>query len=150
MTITVAVVVPSKKAKLASADALVQEYVARTRHYLSCEEQFFPSEDSLFEFVSSRENRAPARLILMDGGGRALTSENFARLIGSLRDGGVQQLIFGIGPASGWTKGALAKADNLVSMGSMTLPQGIARVVLAEQIYRALTILLGHPYHGGH
>ncbi len=55
-----------------------------------------------------------------------------------------------IGPADGWSTAARARAGLLLSFGAITLPHELARVVLAEQIYRALTILAGHPYHSGH
>jgi 23S rRNA (pseudouridine1915-N3)-methyltransferase len=55
-----------------------------------------------------------------------------------------------IGPADGWSVAARQRADLLVSFGRLTLPHQLARVVLAEQVYRALTILAGHPYHTGH
>ena len=86
----------------------------------------------------------------MDSGGRLLTSEDFAGAIGDFRDRGVQQIVVGIGGADGWTAEAKKRADLLVSMGRLTLPHGLARVVAAEQIYRAMTILAGHPYHCGH
>jgi 23S rRNA (pseudouridine1915-N3)-methyltransferase len=58
--------------------------------------------------------------------------------------------VLAIGPADGWSDAARARAGLLLSFGSITLPHQLARVVLAEQIYRALTILAGHPYHSGH
>jgi 23S rRNA (pseudouridine1915-N3)-methyltransferase len=63
---------------------------------------------------------------------------------------GTQELIFAVGPADGWSAGALACAQQTLSLGKITLPHELARVVLAEQIYRAFTILHNHPYHGGH
>lgn len=58
--------------------------------------------------------------------------------------------VLAIGPADGWSPEARVRADLVVSFGPMTLPHSLARVVLAEQVYRALTILAGHPYHSGH
>jgi 23S rRNA (pseudouridine1915-N3)-methyltransferase len=55
-----------------------------------------------------------------------------------------------IGPADGWSDTARQRADLLLSLGRITLPHQLARVVLAEQVYRAFTILAGHPYHSGH
>jgi 23S rRNA (pseudouridine1915-N3)-methyltransferase len=57
-------------------------------------------------------------------------------------------IVFAIGPASGWSERRLAQT--VLSLGPMTLPHELARLVLAEQIYRAFTILAGHPYHIGH
>lgn len=87
------------------------------------------------------------KLICLDETGGALTSESFARLIASYRDEGAQGLSFVIGGADGLGADLLAKADKVLSLGHMTLPHGLARIVLAEQIYRAATILAGHPYH---
>ncbi len=70
--------------------------------------------------------------------------------MGRLRDNGTQTLVLAIGPADGWSDGARARASLLLSFGAITLPHELARAVLAEQIYRALTILAGHPYHCGH
>jgi 23S rRNA (pseudouridine1915-N3)-methyltransferase len=58
--------------------------------------------------------------------------------------------VLAIGPADGWSAEARQRADLLLSLGRMTLPHQLARVVLAEQVYRAFTILAGHPYHSGH
>jgi 23S rRNA (pseudouridine1915-N3)-methyltransferase len=79
-----------------------------------------------------------------------MTSEVFAAWLGARRDEGAQHIVFAIGPASGWSDGAHGKAQLLLSLGPMTLAHALARVVMAEQIYRAFTILTGHPYHGGH
>jgi 23S rRNA (pseudouridine1915-N3)-methyltransferase len=67
-----------------------------------------------------------------------------------LQDAGTQQLVFAIGPADGWSPAALARADRTVAFGRITLPHELAATVAAEQIYRALTIRAGHPYHSGH
>jgi 23S rRNA (pseudouridine1915-N3)-methyltransferase len=59
-------------------------------------------------------------------------------------------LVLAIGPADGWSAATRKRANLLLSLGRMTLPHQLARIVLAEQVYRALTILAGHPYHSGH
>lgn len=94
-------------------------------------------------------NRIPSShlLICLDPGGEAISSEGFARLLAKLRDEGAEGLGCLIGGADGLGKEALAKAAKTLSLGPMTLPHGLARIVLAEQIYRAATILSGHPYH---
>ena len=70
--------------------------------------------------------------------------------LGRQRDDGAQQIVFAIGPADGWSEDARKRATLLLSLGSFTLAHALARLVLAEQIYRACTILTGHPYHSGH
>jgi 23S rRNA (pseudouridine1915-N3)-methyltransferase len=64
-----------------------------------------------------------------------------------LRDEGVDGAAFLVGGADGLSAKAMAKAAKALSLGPLTLPHGLARIVLAEQIYRAATILAGHPYH---
>ncbi len=85
--------------------------------------------------------------VCLDPGGEALSSEAFARLLAKFRDQGAEGVAFMIGGADGLGGDALAKAAKRVSLGPMTLPHGLARIVLAEQIYRAATILAAHPYH---
>jgi 23S rRNA (pseudouridine1915-N3)-methyltransferase len=85
--------------------------------------------------------------IALDERGKALSSDAFAKLLGRKRDDGIATLAFLIGGPDGHGKAALDAADLALSLGPMTLPHGLARAVLAEQIYRAATILSGHPYH---
>jgi len=79
-----------------------------------------------------------------------MSSEAFAEWLGRQRDNGAQQIVFAIGPADGWSEDARKRANLLLSLGSFTLAHALARLVLAEQLYRAFTILSGHPYHSGH
>ncbi len=85
--------------------------------------------------------------IALDERGKALSSDVFAKLLGRKRDDGIATLAFIIGGPDGHGNAALDAADLTLSLGPMTLPHGLARVVLVEQIYRAATILSGHPYH---
>jgi 23S rRNA (pseudouridine1915-N3)-methyltransferase len=85
--------------------------------------------------------------VALDGGGRSLSSEAFARWLAGERDGGAQTMAFLIGGPDGHGVEALGGAKLRLSLGAMTLPHGLARIVLAEQLYRAATILSGHPYH---
>jgi len=89
------------------------------------------------------------KIICLDRGGDQLGSDAFARALAKFRDEGAQGLAFLVGGADGLGLAALFKADQVLSLGPMTLPHGLARIVLAEQIYRAETILAGHPYHRG-
>jgi 23S rRNA (pseudouridine1915-N3)-methyltransferase len=85
--------------------------------------------------------------IALDERGKTLSSDAFAKLLGRKRDDGIGTLAFLIGGPDGHGKAALDGADLTFSLSPMTLPHGLARVVLAEQIYRAVMILSGHPYH---
>jgi 23S rRNA (pseudouridine1915-N3)-methyltransferase len=86
-------------------------------------------------------------LICLDPDGSLLSSEAFAAALARYRDGGTAGLALLIGGADGLGAAVREKADLSLSLGPMTLPHGLARVVLSEQLYRAMTILAGHPYH---
>jgi 23S rRNA (pseudouridine1915-N3)-methyltransferase len=128
----------------------VEEYSRRLKPFSATEISDFASESSLLEKLAKQHARTTPLLILLDSRGKSFTSEAFAAWLGRERDGGRQSIVFAIGPASGWSDEARAKADLLLSLGPMTLPHELARVVLMEQVYRAFTILSGHPYHSGH
>jgi len=89
----------------------------------------------------------PSREVLLDEHGRQLTSEEFAALLGRWRDDGVREARFLIGAADGHGAAARAKADLLLGFGAMTWPHLMARAMLTEQLWRATSILAGHPYH---
>ena len=86
-------------------------------------------------------------VVALDPVGRSFTSEAFAAFIRETRDGGAKSCMFLIGGPDGHGEAALKAASIMLSLGSLTLPHGLARVVLIEQLYRAATILSGHPYH---
>ncbi|MBV9066931.1 MAG: 23S rRNA (pseudouridine(1915)-N(3))-methyltransferase RlmH [Methylobacteriaceae bacterium] len=90
-----------------------------------------------------------ATLWALDETGASLASENFAREIAKLRDDGNACLAFAIGGADGLDDSLRQRANSKIAFGAMTLPHQLVRVLLVEQIYRATTILSGHPYHRG-
>jgi 23S rRNA (pseudouridine1915-N3)-methyltransferase len=152
MRLTLSAITSRKKTRLLE-DAL-EEFTSRLGHYATIDRDHFASEAALNKSLQpkalQKSSRVPARLILLDARGRALSSEELAAWIGRERDSGTQHLHFAIGPADGWSKESRDRADLLLSFGPMTFPHELARVMLAEQLYRAFTILAGHPYHGGH
>jgi 23S rRNA (pseudouridine1915-N3)-methyltransferase len=85
--------------------------------------------------------------IALDERGKQLTSQTFSADLGRRRDGGVRSLAFLVGGADGHDEAVRSGAALTLSLGPMTLPHGLARIVLVEQLYRAATILAGHPYH---
>lgn len=88
-----------------------------------------------------------ARIFALDEHGKSIGSEDFARLLAEYRDESVRNLMFVIGGPDGLDP-AFSKAAQLkLSLGRFTFPHGLARAILAEQLYRAATILAGHPYH---
>ena len=150
MKIILAAISPQRsRAKNSELDHLLADYVERIARYYPCEPRFFASEPDLFDFAQKNSARTPIHIILLDSAGKQFTSEAFAAHLGKLRDTGAQQILLAIGPANGWSAES-RKAHPQISLGPMTLPHELARVVLAEQIYRACTILAGHPYHSGH
>jgi 23S rRNA (pseudouridine1915-N3)-methyltransferase len=86
-------------------------------------------------------------LILLDERGKALDSEAFAALLGGFRDQGKRDLTIAIGGADGLDPSLYEKADATLCLGKMTWPHQLVRILIAEQLYRAVTILSGHPYH---
>lgn len=88
-------------------------------------------------------------IVVLDEHGKALASGAFASWIGTERDRGVKHMALLLGGPDGHGAEVIAAARLRLSLGAMTLPHGLARAVLAEQIYRASTILAGHPYHRG-
>lgn len=90
---------------------------------------------------------ADAVLVLLDERGKALGSEDFAELIGRWRDSGKRDVMIAIGGADGLDPALHARADAVLCLGRLTWPHQLVRILIAEQLYRATTILSGHPYH---
>ncbi|CAN7671458.1 23S rRNA (pseudouridine(1915)-N(3))-methyltransferase RlmH [Rhizobium sp. LjRoot254] len=88
-----------------------------------------------------------AVLILLDERGKALDSPAFAELLGGIRDAGKRELVIAIGGPDGLDPALTSKATHMLCFGKMTWPHQLVRVMLGEQLYRAVTILSGHPYH---
>lgn len=124
------------------------------------------SDFSVIEQTESRASSASARkteeakaisaalpdrsvVIALDERGKAMASEPFARKIGDWRDAGRSALVLLIGGADGLDAGLREKADLVLSFSPMTWPHQMVRMMAAEQLYRATTILSGHPYHRG-
>jgi 23S rRNA (pseudouridine1915-N3)-methyltransferase len=151
MKITLAAVVPRRsRSRSEATDRLLADYIERAARYVPCDSQIFYSEDAVLDWLDRQPGRTPAYAVLLDSRGQQYNSEEFAAHVGRIRDEGTQRLAFAIGPADGWSPAARQRANLLFSFGRITLPHQLARVVLAEQVYRALTILAGHPYHSGH
>ena len=151
MKLVLSAVLPRRgRSKSDTSERLIGEYVQRTSRFAPCDSQTFESEASFLDWLDNQTGRTAAYVILLDSRGREFSSEEFAAQVGRLRDDGTQRLVLAIGPADGWSAAARQRANLLFSFGRITLPHQLARVVLAEQVYRALTILAGHPYHSGH
>jgi 23S rRNA (pseudouridine1915-N3)-methyltransferase len=133
---------------------LLADYTKRIAAYTLVETQIYRSEQALLDFAARHRSRTAPWLVLLDSRGAQLSSEALATRVSEQQANGRQLAIFAIGPPDGWSQAALnAVRDHsglLLSLGPMTLPHELARIVLAEQLYRACTILAGHPYHSGH
>ena len=140
------------KTKEAAVQAFTDEYLKRISRYAEIEGIMLRDEAALLEFREGGRSgkRASSTLVLLDSRGKQFSSEEFAGFLREYQDHNPLPLIFAIGPADGFSDAARSRAQQVISLGRMTLAHELARVVLLEQIYRGFTILKGHPYHSGH
>jgi 23S rRNA (pseudouridine1915-N3)-methyltransferase len=131
-------------------DHLARVYLQRIQPSIPCDASAFRSEHAFLEWLRRRPAKIAPLAVLLDSRGRQLSSEEFAAWLAASRDQGARHIVFAIGPADGWSGEARKCARLLLSFGPMTIAYSLARLVLAEQLYRASTILSGHPYHTGH
>jgi len=129
---------------------LTELYLERCSAFAKCNAEAFRNEESLRQWIEKLQGRTAPVIVILDSRGRSMSSEAFAAWLGKRRDDGAQHIVFAIGPADGWSPDALERAHLLLSLGPMTMVHSLARLVVAEQVYRAFTILSGHPYHVGH
>jgi 23S rRNA (pseudouridine1915-N3)-methyltransferase len=138
------------KTKAAAIQALTDEYLKRLSHYAEVEGVALKDESSLLKLCEPGTRPVRHALVLLDGRGKQLSSEELAKWLGEYQDRSSSPLLFAIGAADGFSDEARRAATLVLSLGKMTLAHELARVVLLEQIYRAFTILTRHPYHLGH
>ena len=138
------------KTKEDAIKTLTDEYLKRISRYVQTQSHELANEAALLKLADRASGSTAPVTILLDSRGRQFTSEEFANLLRDQQDRGSQQLLFAIGPSDGFTDQGRHAADLILSFGKMTLSHELARVVLLEQLYRAFTILKGHPYHKGH
>lgn len=136
--------------KHSAADDLFVHYCSRAGNYVRFAAETFITEEKFLASLERAAQRSRPLLVLLDGRGKSWSTEQFAAWLEEQRNQGAQNVIFAVGPANGWSETAYSRAHLLLSLGPMTLPHELAAVVLAEQIYRAFTIIEGHPYHLGH
>jgi 23S rRNA (pseudouridine1915-N3)-methyltransferase len=140
------------KTKEPATRALTEEYVKRISRYAQLEGKELRDESALLAMCGRQASGKTGKstLVLLDSRGKQFSSEEFARFLGEHQDRNPLPLVFAIGPADGFSEAARGAAQHTISFGKMTLAHELARVVLLEQVYRAFTILKGHPYHSGH
>ncbi len=146
------------KTKEPAIQSLTDEYLKRISRYVQVEGLALRDEAALIEMCGRAKpvkagksaSAGKSTLVLMDSGGKQLSSEEWARFLGEYFDRNALPLVIAIGPADGFSEAARGAAQHIISLGRMTLAHELARVVLLEQVYRAFTILKRHPYHSGH
>jgi 23S rRNA (pseudouridine1915-N3)-methyltransferase len=141
------------KTKEPAIASLTEEYLNRISRYAQVEGIALRDEAALLEMsgrAATGKQSTKSTLVLMDSRGKEFSSEQFAKFLGDYQDRNPLPLVFAIGAADGFSDAARSVAQHVISLGKMTLAHELARVVLLEQLYRAFTILRGHPYHSGH
>ncbi len=138
------------KTKEPAIQSLTEQYLKRLSRYADVEGVAFKDEAALLRLCARDARPARYALALLDGRGKQLSSEELAKFLHDYQQRNSLPLLFGVGPADGFTDQARQAATLLLSLGKMTLAHELARVVLMEQLYRAFTILKGHPYHLAH
>ena len=137
------------KTKEPAIQSLTDEYLKRLSRYADAEGITLKDEAAVLK-LCARDARPRHTLVLLDEQGKQLSSEELAKFLGGYQDRNPLPLLFAVGGADGFTDQARQAATLVLSLGRMTLAHELARVVLLEQLYRAFTILKGHPYHLGH
>ena len=143
------------KTKEPAIQSLTNEYLKRISRYVPVEGMALRDEAALLEMcgralAKATKSAGKSTLVLMESTGRQFSSEELARFLGDYQDRNPLPLVLAVGPADGFSDAARSAAQHTISLGRMTLAHELARVVLLEQVYRAFTILKGHPYHSGH
>jgi 23S rRNA (pseudouridine1915-N3)-methyltransferase len=138
------------KTKEPAIQTLTDEYLKRLTRYADARGTALKDESALLKLCGREARPVRHTLVLLDSHGKQLSSEEFAEFLGNHQDRNPLPLLFAVGPANGFTAETRQEANLLLSLGKMTLAHELARVVLLEQLYRAFTILKGHPYHLEH
>ena len=124
--------------------ALIDDYVARIRRF--AEVDVIELRETSASAMRRAEPAAGSTVVLLDAAGKTLSSERFAEWLRDARDGGVRELVFLCGAAEGFPEAWRKRAGTKLSLSTLTFSHELARAMLAEQLYRAFTILSGHPY----
>ena len=139
------------KTKESAIQALSDEYLSRLKRYVEIEGRALKDETAVLAMAAPHtRSQAKPVLVLLDGRGKQITSEELANFLGKHEERNPAPLVFAIGAADGFSDSTRQAAGMLLSLSKMTLAHELARVVLLEQLYRAFTILKGHPYHLSH
>jgi len=124
--------------------ALLDDYLLRIRRHAEIEVNEL--RDASSAALRRLKIEGSSATVILDASGKQFTSQQFAHWLGDLRDRGTRELVFLCGDAEGFPAQLCAVAKQKISLSALTMPHEFARVVLAEQIYRAFAMLAGHPY----
>ena len=138
------------KTKSAAIQSLTDDYLKRLQQYADVEGVSLNDETRLMKLCGRDKRGTKQGLVLFDSRGKQLSSEELAQFLRERQERNPVPLVIAIGPADGFSDAARQQADHVLSLGKLTLAHELARVVVLEQLYRAFTILKGHPYHLGH
>ena len=131
------------KTRRAELRTVLDDYVNRITRHSPVEITEVRDESAALKKLDAA---APATVVLLDAGGKTLDSDAFAKWLGELRDRGTRELIFLCGDADGFSDSLRQRAQQKLSLSALTFSHELARVVLAEQLYRGFAILSGSPY----
>ncbi len=131
------------KTQRAECRAMLEDYASRIKRFAEIELLEVREDSAALKRLSFS---AGAELVLLDADGKQFSTAAFAKWIGSQRDRSARELVFLCGGADGFPTALREKATFKLALSPLTMPHDLARVVVAEQIYRAFTILAGHPY----
>ena len=143
------------KTKEPAIQILTDEYIKRISRYAEIAGLALKDEGAILSLAkgerqqAKNNNRERYKLILLDSRGKELSSEGLATFMEREQMNAIP-LLFAIGGSDGFSDLVRSQSSFTLSLGKMTLPHELARVVLVEQLYRAFTILKNHPYHVGH
>jgi 23S rRNA (pseudouridine1915-N3)-methyltransferase len=133
-----------RKTRRPEIRALVGDYVARIERFASVQITELREDSPASQRKLALDSAAV--VVLLDDAGKPQSSEQFARWLGETRDRGAREIVFLCGGAEGFPEGLRRRATRKLSLSPLTFSHELARAMLVEQLYRAFTILAGHPY----
>lgn len=151
------IIIAVGKEKDFSGHELVAEYTDRTSHYVPIEWIYIPASDAKEEGLSTQAGKRIAKIldmndtgshvVMLDEKGKEYNSTQFSGFIQTRMNEGLRSLIFIIGGSYGFDESIQSRANSKIALSQLTFPHQLVRLILAEQIYRACTILKGEKYH---
>lgn len=144
------IIIAVGKEKDFAGHELVADYTSRISHYMPVEWFYIPASDIKEEgdrISKTLDQYAMGHVVLLDEKGKEMTSEKFAGFIQVRMNEGLKSLIFVIGGAHGFDDRIKGRAQSVLALSQLTFPHQLVRLIMAEQIYRAFTIIKGEKYH---